>query len=92
MQYWPVARPPACHHAGAGMMDCYGKLEAPSGTSIRPGDTGISGFRVQAFVKCAVVVPISGIASGAPRVEGLWNSEGRPRNGAVAPADRGAKL
>ena len=58
-------------------IDYYGKLEAPSGATIRPGDTVILGFRAQAFVKRAFVVPISGISAGAPRIEDLWNSEGR---------------
>ncbi len=71
-----AGRTPAIMLAPAAI-DYYGKLEAPSGTTIRPGDTVIFGFRAQAFVKRAFVVPISGIAAGAPCVEGLWNSEGR---------------
>ena len=69
-------RTPATMPAPAAI-DYYGKLEAPSGTPIRSGDTVVFGFRAQAFVKRAFVVPISGIAAGAPLVEGLWNSEGR---------------
>ena len=60
-----------------GAIDYYGKLEAEGGAPIRPGDSVVFGFRAQAFVKRAFIVPISGIAAGAPSIEGVWNGEGR---------------
>ena len=80
-----AGRTPAIMPAPAAI-DYYGKLEAPSGTTIRAGDTVIFGFRAQAFVKRAFVVPISGIAAGAPRIEGIWNSEGRTAEWGAGPS------
>jgi predicted amino acid racemase len=45
-----------------------------------PGDTVVFGFRIQAFVTRAHVVPLSGLASGKPVVEGVWSTTGAPVN------------
>lgn len=44
---------------------------------IKTGDTVVFGFRAQAFVTRAYVVPVSGIASGKPHVEGVFDSDGK---------------
>jgi predicted amino acid racemase len=55
-----------------------GGAPAPGeGTTIRPGDSVVFCFRPQVFYTRALVVPVSGIASGAPKVEGLFDSQGR---------------
>jgi predicted amino acid racemase len=60
------------------MIDYYGMLTPPSGRHIRPGDTVVFGFRIQAFVTRAYVVPISGVHSGQPEALGVWAGDGRP--------------
>jgi predicted amino acid racemase len=57
-------------------IDYYGMLDMPDGRPVSAGDTVIFGFRIQAFVTRAFVVPILGVASGKPRVEGIWASDG----------------
>ena len=57
-------------------IDYYGILEAESPKPIHIGDTVIFGFRIQAFVTRAYVVPISGISRGKPKVEGIWTTNG----------------
>jgi len=58
-------------------IDYYGILDPNAGKPIRTGDTVIFGFRPQAFVTRAYVVPISGIATGEPAVEGIWTPRGQ---------------
>jgi hypothetical protein len=36
------------------------------------------GFRPQIFFTRALVAPVSGVASGDAKVEGIWCSDGRP--------------
>lgn len=55
------------------MIDYYGQLQAPDA---RPGDTVVFGFRMQAFVTRAFVVPIRGVSSGTPYVAGIFTSDG----------------
>lgn len=50
----------------------------PSGATIRPGDTVLFGFRIQAFFTRAYVVPISGIRDSAPAAQGIWATDGTP--------------
>jgi predicted amino acid racemase len=59
-------------------IDYYAMLTAPDGKTIHPGDTVLFGFRIQAFVTRAYVVPISGIGQSAPVAQGVWASDGRP--------------
>jgi predicted amino acid racemase len=60
------------------MIDYYGMLTPPDGRTIRTGDTVIFGFRIQAFVTRAFVVPIQGVREGSPRALGVWAGDGRP--------------
>jgi len=59
------------------VIDFYGRLTPAEGTVIRPGDSVVFCFRPQVFYTRALVAPVSGIASGAPKVEGLFDSQGR---------------
>ncbi|CAM5770971.1 putative protein YhfX [Labrys miyagiensis] len=58
-------------------IDYYGMIDA--GTR-RPaiGDSVIFGFRPQAFVTRAYAVGVSGLSSGAPQVETIYDAFGRP--------------
>jgi len=58
-------------------IDYYGQLDPGDGPPPRTGATAIFGFRIQAFVTRAHVVGIAGVADGAPRVTGIWSSDGR---------------
>lgn len=58
-------------------IDYYGILDPNAGQTIRTGDTVIFGFRAQAFVTRAYVVPIAGISRGEPTVEGVWTPYGQ---------------
>jgi predicted amino acid racemase len=60
------------------MIDYYGMLTPPDGRKIRTGDTVVFGFRIQAFVTRAFIVPIQGVREGSPRALGVWASDGRP--------------
>jgi predicted amino acid racemase len=57
-------------------IDYYGQLDVPADRRMRTGDSVVFGFRFQAFFTRAVVVPVSGVASGRPRVEGIWRGDG----------------
>jgi len=57
-------------------IDYYGQIDQPTGRPIRTGDTVVFGFRMQAFFTRAWVVPLSGVASGRPAVEGIWRTDG----------------
>jgi predicted amino acid racemase len=59
-------------------IDFYGRLIAGSGTTMRPGDSVVLCFRSQVFYTRALVAPVSGISTGQPRVEGLFDSLGHP--------------
>lgn len=58
-------------------IDYYGMIDM-TGHAIRPGDTAVFGFRVQAFVTRAYVAGIAGVASGTPRVTGIHTAAGAP--------------
>jgi predicted amino acid racemase len=58
-------------------IDYYGILESDDSRRIKVGDSVIFGFRVQAFVTRAYVVPVSGLSNGKPVVEGIYTSDGR---------------
>ncbi len=70
------------------MIDYYGMLTPPGGRQIRPGDTVVFGFRIQAFVTRAYIVPIEGVQSGNPRCLGVWAADGRPAFWSGQPAGR----
>jgi predicted amino acid racemase len=58
-------------------IDYYGILQPEDARKFNVGDTVIFGFRVQAFVTRAYVVPVSGLSKGQPVVEGIYTSDGR---------------
>ena len=58
-------------------IDYYGLLDLPVGRTVEEGDSVVFGFRIQAFVTRAFVVPISGAAS-SPEVLGVWTTGGTP--------------
>jgi predicted amino acid racemase len=60
------------------MIDYYGMLTPPDGRQIRAGDTVVFGFRIQAFVTRAYIVPVGGVRDGSPRALGVWAGDGRP--------------
>ena len=57
-------------------IDYYAMIDASGAAAPKPGDTAIFGFRGQAFVTRAYVVGVSGISTGAPKVETIENSFG----------------
>jgi hypothetical protein len=59
------------------MIDYYGQLHPGGADQLEVGDTVIFGFRAQAFVTRAFIVPVAGIASGRPEVRGIWTADGR---------------
>ena len=58
-------------------IDYYGILHPNEGKPIHTGDAVVFGFRAQAFVTRAYIVPVSGVLMGEPAVEGIWTSDGR---------------
>jgi hypothetical protein len=66
-----VTIPPATN------IDYYGILDSEPKGSIQVGDSVVFGFRAQAFVTRAYIVPISGVSTMEPRVEGIWNPYGQ---------------
>ena len=53
------------------------RLKPGNGVAMRAGDSVVFCFRGQVFYTRAHVAPVSGIATGQPRVEGLFDSAGR---------------
>lgn len=64
-----------CEIPNPASIDYYGIFE--SNREITQGDTVVFGFRAQAFVTRAFVVPVSGISKGKPKVEGIFDSDGK---------------
>jgi predicted amino acid racemase len=58
-------------------IDFYGRLTVNEDTTVHPGDSVVFCFRPQIFYTRALVAPVSGIASGKPKIEGLFDSQGR---------------
>ncbi|MEG9551505.1 alanine racemase [Streptomyces baarnensis] len=64
--------------APARNIDYYRLLDAPSdSTDVRVGDTALLAFRTQIFVTRSTVAVVSGLSSGAPRLNGLYDAQGR---------------
>ena len=55
----------------------YARL-ADGAVSVQYGDSVVFGFRIQAFVTRAYTAGISGLATGSPRVGGIWAAGGQP--------------
>lgn len=70
----PVEFPPS------NAIDYYGLGSPEPDLDAAVGDTVIFGFRVQAFVTRAFIVPVSGIHSGSPVVEGVYRPDGTKTN------------
>ncbi|WP_405667716.1 alanine racemase [Streptomyces sp. NBC_01166] len=59
-------------------IDYYRLLDAPAdGADVRLGDTVLFAFRTQIFVTRSTVAVVSGVASGSPRLNGLYDAQGR---------------
>ncbi|MEU0300677.1 alanine racemase [Streptomyces sp. NPDC006175] len=59
-------------------IDYYRLLDAPAdGAGVRLGDTVLFAFRTQIFVTRSTVAVVSGVASGSPRLNGLYDAQGR---------------
>ncbi len=58
-------------------IDYYGILQTSETDAPQTGDTVVFGFRAQAFVTRAYVVPVTGIESGHPKALGIYSAEGR---------------
>nr|WP_284327918.1 hypothetical protein [Demequina litorisediminis] len=56
-------------------IDYYATLRADQGP-VASGDTVVFGFRPQVFVTRGLTAAVSGIGTGAPRVEGVWSADG----------------
>ncbi|MFF3176632.1 YhfX family PLP-dependent enzyme [Streptomyces sp. NPDC057900] len=64
--------------APAENIDYYRLLDAPGrAADARVGDTALLAFRTQIFVTRSTVAVVSGLASGAPRLNGLYDAHGR---------------
>jgi predicted amino acid racemase len=72
-----LARPIDAGIPEPAMIDYYGQLHRGGADQLEVGDTVIFGFRAQAFVTRAFIVPVAGIASGRPEVRGIWTADGR---------------
>jgi len=59
-------------------IDYYGMIDVPAGRVVRPGDSVVFGFRIQAFVTRAYVVGVAGIGSGNPTPQGIFTALGAP--------------
>ncbi|MCW2746430.1 MAG: amino-acid racemase [Mycobacterium sp.] len=57
-------------------IDYYGQLDLSDGTPVAVGDTVVFGFRAQVFVTRAYTAGITGLASGRPRVAGIYAADG----------------
>lgn len=59
-------------------IDYYAELSGQATPQLEVGDTVIAAFRTQIFVTRSQVVPVSGIQSGNPKIEGIFDSQGNP--------------
>ena len=66
----------SCEIPQPSAIDYYGILNPEVGQEVKEGDTVVFGFRVQAFVTRAYIVPVSGLSCGNPKVEGVYLSNG----------------
>ncbi|MDX3854429.1 alanine racemase [Streptomyces sp. AK02-01A] len=69
--------------APAENIDYYRLLDAPSSGEVRAGDTAVLAFRTQIFVTRSTVAVVAGLATGKPRLTGLYDSQGRALQGAT---------
>lgn len=65
-------------NAPAENIDYYRLLDAPTrAADARIGDTALLAFRTQIFVTRSTVAVVSGLAAGSPRLNGLYDAQGR---------------
>ncbi|MDO4343684.1 MAG: alanine racemase [Eubacteriales bacterium] len=64
-----------CDIPSPAAIDYYGIFKP--GASMKQGDTAVFGFRAQAFVTRAFVVPVVGISRGTPQAAGIFDSDGK---------------
>ncbi|MDD2958350.1 MAG: alanine racemase [Lachnospiraceae bacterium] len=64
-----------CDIPNPAAIDYYGIFEPND--KIRQGDTVVFGFRAQAFVTRAFIVPVVGISTGNPVAAGVFDSDGK---------------
>ncbi|MEV7088171.1 alanine racemase [Streptomyces sp. NPDC093085] len=78
-------RLPVCD-APAEYIDYYRALgrPAPGSGEVRAGDTAVLAFRTQIFVTRSTVAVVAGLATGRPRLTGLYDARGRALEGAVS--------
>jgi predicted amino acid racemase len=57
-------------------IDYYGQLSLPDTSTIEIGTSVVFGFRIQAFVTRAYTAGLTGLATGSPRVAGIWSADG----------------
>ncbi|MGY0018970.1 alanine racemase [Streptomyces sp. cg35] len=59
-------------------IDYYRLLDAPeAGADVRLGDTALLAFRTQIFVTRSTVAVVGGLSTGAPRLVGLYDAQGK---------------
>lgn len=58
-------------------IDYYGMID-PGSRRLESGNTVVMGFRMQAFVTRAFVVPVRGVLTDHPEVVGIFDTDGRP--------------
>nr|WP_203643560.1 YhfX family PLP-dependent enzyme [Streptomyces sp. SID14478] len=59
-------------------IDYYRLLDAPApGADVRVGDTALLAFRTQIFVTRSTVAVVAGLSTGAPRLVGLYDAQGK---------------
>lgn len=65
-----------CDIPDSSSIDYYGMLQSGKKQKIKPGDSVVFGFRIQAFVTRGYVAAISGVHNGEPKVEGIYFADG----------------
>lgn len=64
--------------APAQNIDYYRLLDAPEPSAdVRAGDTALLAFRTQIFVTRSTVAVVAGLSTGAPRLVGLYDAQGK---------------
>ncbi|MFI0241226.1 alanine racemase [Streptomyces sp. NPDC016845] len=59
-------------------IDYYRLLDAPGpGADVRVGETALLAFRTQIFVTRSTVAVVAGLSTGAPRLVGLYDAQGK---------------
>ncbi|OUZ09042.1 hypothetical protein BHE97_11825 [Aeromicrobium sp. PE09-221] len=71
-------RAASLHKASAASIDYYRRFDWDGdGPAAQIGDTAVMAFRTQIFVTRSQVAVVSGVGIGAPRVDGVFDAQGR---------------